>query len=64
MSDDFDLYPQEEERPQGPRPGRILFILVAVVVIIGLLGSAIAGLAWFILSRTSDTAAIQSATEV
>ncbi|HEX6383667.1 MAG TPA: hypothetical protein VF177_03255 [Anaerolineae bacterium] len=64
MSNDFDSYPQEEERPQGPRPGRILFILVAVLVIIGLLGSAIAGLAWFILSRTSDTAAIQSATEV
>ena len=57
MSDDFNPYPQDEERlPEQPQRGRLLFIVVAVIVIIGLLGSAIGGVAWIILSRADGTA--------
>ena len=57
MSYDFNPYPEEEEQPPQPPRGRFLFIVVAVLVIIGLLGSAIGGVAWLILSHTADRAA-------
>lgn len=56
MSYDFNPYPEEEEERSPPPGRRFLFIVVAVMVIIGLLGSAIGGVAWIILSRDGDTA--------
>ena len=58
MSYDFNPYPEEEEQPPLPPPrGRFLFIVIAVIVIIGLLGSAIGGVAWIISLRPDGSAA-------
>lgn len=60
MSDDFDPYFHEENRPRETGLRRFLFFILALIIIVGLLGTAIGGVAWLILERGRDAAGIES----
>ena len=54
-SDDFDSYPPSIEPPRSPLKN-CLMALISAVVIVGLLGSAIAGVVWLVRSRSEAQA--------